>query len=207
VVRGTHKYTTWKSTETLIDLIDDPAEEANLLPRNADAAEWRNHLSEALRTPVHLAYTLYPQRSSRAGELTVDMTVPGGVQAAWSAEDPTLMSQVTTTITGEQVRHTWQGEMRGTREAYVVPIEEPLDLLQHATIQASVGDASKALKIPSGTAEQTGRNKVIGRTRVGGRSVSLYLSVVPLPQEEGIGIHGFDEEVQAELEALGYLDR
>ena len=207
VVRGTHKYTTWKSTETVVDLSEDPQEARNLLPRNADALEWRQHLSEALRTPVHLAYTLYPQRASRADETTVDMTIPGGVLAAWASEDPTLMSAVATTHRGDHAQHTWAANMRGTREAYIVPNGNPLEVLQHATLEARQGDAVKAFPLPDSTVQQTGRNKVLSRVRVDGRSVSLYMSVVPLPHVDSIGIEGFDDEVQAELEALGYLDR
>ncbi|MBO85043.1 MAG: hypothetical protein CL927_06765 [Deltaproteobacteria bacterium] len=134
------------------------------------------------------------------------MTVPGGILAAWSAEDPTLMSKVTTMVEGDLVRHTWEGKMRGTREAYVVPHDDPLELLPATTIEARLGDAIKPFPLRAEAAEHTGRNKVLSRVRVGGRSVSLYMSVVPLPHEDSIGIAGYDDEVQAELEALGYLE-
>ena len=113
VVRGTHKYTTWKSTETVVDLSEDPEEARNLLPREADALEWREHLSAALRTPGAPAYTLYPQRSSRAGATTVDMTVPGRHSRGAGERGSTLMSAVETTHHGEHAQHTWAANMRG----------------------------------------------------------------------------------------------
>ncbi len=206
VVRGHHKYTTWKSTETLVDLSADPEEADNLLPRSADAAEWRQHLSEALRTPVYLAYTLYPQQSSRAPETRVSVSVPGGVRAAWAAEDPTLMSEVTVELGQERADLTWLADHRGTREAYVVPVDDPLLRLLDTTFQVEAADETEFLPVPDEVPDMTGRNRVLGRARVGGRSVSLYLSVVPLPPEESVGIRGFDAEVEAELEALGYID-
>jgi len=206
VVKGTHKYTTWKSTETVVDLAEDPLEEHNLLPRGASAAQWRATLSEALRTPVYVAWSLLPQRSSKAPDLTAQITVPNGVVAAWAAEDPTLMSQVTTTVDGSTVAHTWAGGMRGSREAYVVPEGDALDALLGATIDITVDDTTRSVPLPDAPPVMDGKNHVIGRVRVGGRAVSLQATVVPLPPEESVGIEGFDPEVEAELEALGYLD-
>ena len=206
VVKGDHKYTTWRSTEVLVDLSEDPEETNNLVDATTDTAHWRGVLSEALRTPVHLAYTLSPQRRAKSPDTTVELVVPGGIRAAWSAEDPTRMSEVTTTIDGDTVVHTWAGKQRGTRQAYVVPSDDPLTTLPDTTITVQIGDTREVLPVPSAPPTMDGRNHVLGRTRVEGRAVSLQLSVVPLPPDASVGIEGFDAEVEAELEALGYLD-
>ena len=206
VVRGNLKYTTWKSTETLVDLATDPDEAVNLLPDSGSTAEWHQVLSDALRTPVHIAWSLYPQRSSKSGDMEVEITVPEGILAAWAAEDPTLMSTVETSVGPQAARLVWEGGKRGTREAYVVPTGSPLAALPDASIRVTVGDVSKPLPVPSEPPVMDGRNHVLGRVRVGGRSVSLQATVVPLPPDESVGIEGFNEEVQAELEALGYIE-
>ena len=116
------------------------------------------------------------------------------------------MSAVATAVEDGTASLVWEGGMRGTREAYVVPNGDPLTGLLEATIEVEVEGATGTLPLPSTAPVLDGTNHVVGRVRVGGRSVTLQAAVVPLPPEEGIGITGYNKEVEAELEALGYLD-
>jgi hypothetical protein len=131
---------------------------------------------------------------------------PGGIHHAWAAEDPTLMSAVTTSVEDGIATLRWEGGKRGTREAYVMPNGDPLASLVDATIEIHADGTTGTLPLPSTAPVLDGNNHVVGRVRVGGRSVTLQATVVPLPPEKGIGITGYNKEVEAELEALGYLD-
>lgn len=206
VLRNQHKYTTWKHTETLVDLGTDPEEAHNLIADGADPLPWRTHLAEGLRRDVHLAWTLYPSRSRTKHDTTVEITVPVGIVAAWSAEDPLLSSEVSTELDGTTVRHTWSGGQRGTRAAYVVPSGDSLALLPGAQLQVALGSEQKPIPVPPDPPSSTAREAILGRARVGGRTISLSLSVVPLPPDDTTGLAGFDDEVAEELEALGYID-
>jgi len=209
VVQGDHKYTTTKSVERVVHLAEDPEERKNLVLQGTDPVPWRATLAHALGLPVEVAYAIYPQRSTKKADTVVHFDVPGGIRAVWAGEDPTEQSQVSIVQDGHTATLTWLGGERGTREAYVVPAEDPIASLDRMAITIGAKVADHPLPLPSAEDADPldGRSHTLGRARAGGRSVSVNLTVVPVPPEQGVGIGGYDDEVSSELEALGYMER
>ena len=208
VVQGQHKYTTTKSIEKVVNLADDPDEKKNLVLRGTDPLPWRQALADGLGLPVEVAYAIYPQRSTTRKDTVVQVELAGGIQAAWASEDPTQQSAVSVEPQDTVTMLTWAGGKRGTREAYVVPVGDPIASLDDIRITIGAGEAEDPLPLPTPdrAAPLDGRSHTLGRARADGRSVSVNLSVVPLPPDQSVGITGYDDEVRSELEALGYLE-
>ena len=201
---GSVKWTSHKGKDLLTDLAVDRGEEA---PRVGDATAHAAALEAALGLPVRRAIRVVPARSAGAGDLRARIRVPGGVEAAFAADDPTEQSELSVAVDGEWVDAVWAGGRPGVRELYLVPAggaDAAWPVLEAAfESEKPKADASIAAD-PARLAPVRGSGDAPVTLRVGSRAVTFTEAFVPLPAAGG-GLLGFDAEVEGELEELGYL--
>ncbi len=201
---GTVKWTSHKGKDLLTDLAVDRGEDA---PRVGDATAHAAALERALGLPVRRAIRVAPARAAGAGDLRARLRVPGGVEAAFAADDPTEQSELTVAVEGEWVDAVWAGGRPGVRELYLVPaagVEAGWPGLEAAFESVKPAATASLSPDPARAAPPPGSGAAAATLRVGSRAVTFTEAWVPLPGAAR-GLQGFDEEVAGELEELGYL--
>lgn len=203
-----HKYGVFEGRESLWDLEKDPEEKRNLfadVPGDV-GAPWRPKVAAALGRPFAAGYRLDTPRQQISEDLVAEMTVPGGVLAAWLGADPTETTRASVEVEGDVVRVTWPGGGLGGREVFVVP-KESMEATTHALrVTARMGTEVQAFQVDEKRDALPGRVRTpIGRTRIGGTQVVLTYGI-GAPPPDLPALSGFREDVRGELEALGYLE-
>ncbi|MFH1463691.1 MAG: sulfatase-like hydrolase/transferase [Pseudomonadota bacterium] len=204
------KYATEGGREELYDLDADPGEQRDLVKaERVDALPARREaLGQALGTPAGLLFRLCPDRGGGRADLEVDLTVPGGVRAAWVGADPTEKSAAAVRVDGELVHVVWAGGHSGVREVFVAPLLEPRAVVPGLVLTARRGESEDTARwdpeeeVP----EADGRVHRLLSVSAGGR-LNLTWGVAPQPPEGGRELGGYDPETASALHALGYLDR
>lgn len=207
VIHGTRKWTTVRDRQRLVDVVADPSETTNLLTAQPSLAEpFPSHLGQALGTvvPEVLRITVSGTNERPTEPVVVELTVPGGVETSWIAEDPTNRSRATVTSDGDQVTATWPAGFRETREVYVLP-SDPLDVVA-STLSgvASWGEVVDPLTNVWRATEPGLPPSSFLYGRVGRRQVTVTRSVVPLPFAQGVPLEATDPELLSALQEMGY---
>lgn len=208
VLTGTDKYTTAEGVDERYALDSDPGEDTNRYASGwteAPTDAWAR-MGAALDRPVCSGFRILPKRSRSKADLTVEMVVPGGVAWAYPGDDPYQVSSAEVVVDGEVVRATWEGGFKGTREVFVVPMEDPSSLAASLQITSTGAGASGALEVGSPPPAFRGEGHTLAQGTLGDRSVAVTYAVVPAPPPEGGGIQAADAEASAALEALGYQE-
>lgn len=208
VYHATEKYSTAEGEERLFDVAADPREKQDRLEgAPGDAGQkYRPMLGAALGREVHAGYRIVA--GGTAGDpkedLVVQLKVPGGISAAWVAEDPTDKSKASVSTEGDVATVRWYAHYRGSREVYVVPV---------APLAATTPGLVLTLHRPDGTIEDRpippDRPPDLGPDRaplvkasVAGRKITLGFGIAPVP---GAGsTDATDPELVDALKAIGY---
>lgn len=212
VLHGDMKYMVHEGREAIYDLAADPVEKKNLVAASDEddiGGEYREILSRALGREVAVGYRIVgtATRDTPAHDMVVTLNVPGGVTEVWVGVDSTEAGLATAKIEGEQVIATFHKGYRGSREVFVLPKRPLAETTRHLTGQAVVGDQQGQFAV-SGTdrldKELPKLRVPITRTQVGGRWAVITYGIAPIPNEDTRGTSGFNPEISAALEALGY---
>ena len=200
------KYHSSAGKEQIYDLGSDRAEDKDLRRRGADPAPLREALAAGLGRPAQLGYRLVSSGRAK-DDVTVRLEVPGGVRWAYAAEDPTSRSTAEVSVQGEVVEVTWPASNRGSHEVFVAPEAEAVALLPELALSAPGEEAEpERLDPEEETPVMDGKGETLLRVRAGNTTVRLTFGVSPGPLEEGAAVAGYNPEVRAELQALGYVE-
>ncbi len=207
VLHGTQKWTTVGDTERLVDIGVDPAERRNVLvSAPALAAPFAGYLGHALGTVVPEVIRLHvaPVARPSNNDVVVRLTVPGGVQKVWVAEDPTNKSRATIRTNGDVVTASWSSGYRDTREVYVLPTLPIAEIAGTLSATAVYGQQEDT---PTNTYRPTElgapkANLMVGR--VANRNILVTTARVPIPLEGGVPLDATDPELLSALQEMGY---
>jgi hypothetical protein len=195
------KYTINQGREHVYDILEDPAETADLIAET-DVVPLRKAMSEALDRPVVQGWRIVPSQRRNGAPVRVTLHSPD-IRAAWAGTDPTHSGRATVTSEAEKVTARWP-KQRGRVEAFVVP--GPIDpSAPPMSVDIKVGNKTQTTHIDLTAKSTSGRPARLLRESIGGRSVTITSTVVPIPTEADGAIDGFDPEVAGDLESLGYV--
>ncbi|MFT5685150.1 MAG: arylsulfatase A-like enzyme [Myxococcota bacterium] len=201
-LRGGQKYITREGEEWVFDVLSDPGELDNLI-ETAGTDAGRTAMGEALQTEVRVAYRLTAKRSGRSSSVSARLEVPGGIEAAWPAPDPTQSSRSEVEIEGEGVRLKWLGSAKKTGEIFVVPTKPAEEIAIETALFLRAGREDKQVEVdPTGIPFESARPIYVAENS----RVTMGYAIVPLPREDDTQINILDEESCAALYALGYID-
>ncbi len=221
VLHDGQKWTTTEGREALYDLASDPGEKANLAKddQSVPGPAYRGYLAAVLGRDVDAGFRIAPARAPGPlgdKELTVTVSMPGGIKAAWPGDDPLKGSEVTVVVgpldtTGaepmQQATFTWEAGFHGTREAYVVPTQPVEGVTQRAGFVVTCGGETKTMTIPEARGSAPGKTRLpLANERVGGRAIAISWGFAPQPNAETSAIDGADDELKSALEAMGYVE-
>lgn len=194
------KYVSREGAEQLYELDRDPLEEHPLAPYAKLVDTSRDALAEATGFEVRRAWRIVPSGAS-APSSALEVRVPGGVEAAWVGDDPTMKSTASLRQRGdESVIAAFSGMYGIQREIFVVP-RRPIDeVTPEVTIRL---DRPSSLPTPLIWQEPGAEPVELARVTAGGRGYVVTWATVPLPAGEGID--ATDPEMNAALRAIGYL--
>jgi hypothetical protein len=201
-LRDGQKYLVEEGRERLFDLRVDPGETDNRI-EGIDPAPWRQAMSVALERPVVEAWRILPSRRQPKKPVRMTLRWPEPVRAAWAGLDPTLHGKAKVTIENGEVTARWP-KQRSRVEVFVVPPEHDGDAAP-ATVAIRVGKTTETLEVVETPPDGTGRARRYAKVTVGGRTVTITSTVVPIPSDADGDIVGFDPEVAGDLEAIGYV--
>ena len=204
-LHGGEKYITREGEESVYDILSDPTEQSDIMDAER-ASAGRDAMAAALQTEVRIGYRLTAKRSSRGSNVAARLEVPGGVEAAWPASDPTQGSRSEAEIVEESARLTWLGNTKRTGEIFVVP-REPIAAVTTQTRLLVRKGTEEVLVEPGrlGIPPFESRSSIFsgpsGKTRV-----TMGYAVVPLPRQDDTQLDATNDENCAALLALGYVE-
>ena len=196
------KYTVHQGREQVFDLGADPGETTDLSGQT-DTTPLQLAMGEALDRPVMPAWRVVPSANKNGPAVRVTLHVPGEVRAAWAGQDPTHSGRATVKVESNRVVARWPRQ-RGRVEAFIVP--GPLDPdAAPITVDLKVGGKNATATLDLSATGKNGLPATYLRERLGGRTVEITSTIVPIPTDADGAIDGFDAEVAGDLEALGYV--
>jgi len=212
VLSGEQKWSTHEGREALYDLGVDGGEGDNLLRRDQNLAgpELREAMGRALGREAPVSYRLVNTQYRKGvpkEDLIVKVKVPGGVRHHWVGEDPLNRSSAEATmLDAETLEVRWHAGFRGTREVYFVPNQTVAETTHALHFEVSDDGMSKEMYVPKALAASPGRIRTpIVRARMPQRTLGLTWGLAPVPAEQAAPIQGRDDEMNALLEAMGYV--
>ncbi|MDP2315038.1 MAG: sulfatase [Pseudomonadota bacterium] len=194
------KYIGRSGKELLFDLVRDPGELTDLRP-DRDPAAARAAMGTSLGRGVGVGYRLSP-RGRGANAFKAEIHVPGGVAATWVGDDPTNKSEARVDrIDDETLALTFTSARGSHREIFVVPAGDAVALAPTVTVRVvrAGADPVALLALPF-----DGDGTPLARLSSQGRVLDVTYAALPLPA--GNAAVGADDEQNAVLEALGYMD-
>ncbi len=196
------KYTVHQGREHLYNLSEDPHETTDIID-GANPAPLRQAMGEALDRPVMEAWRVVPSRKKNGPQVRVTLHTPDGVRAAWAGVDPTHSGRATVKIEEDRVVARWPRQ-RGRVETFIVPgprspEAEPL------MVDLKVGGQTMSTPMDLSAKGVGGRPARYLKQNLGGRTVEITSTFVPIPTEADGAIDGFNAEVAGDLESLGYV--
>jgi arylsulfatase A-like enzyme len=210
VMKDGMKYVAKGYGEALRDLRADPREQIDLLRSGADTSPWLGAMAAALGQSVPRSWRLIPtSRGGLTSDLVAQLTVPGGIEAHWSADVPLGAGDVELASDATHLTVTWKAGKRGFRDVYVVPKEPIADATKTLSVAICSGKKKATLEKPDDPAWPPGpahAGSALLTGRLNGITVSLGYGVAPEVNTETSGVKAFDAEMQGALEALGYVE-
>ena len=211
VISGDQKYTVHEGRQALFNTATDPVERKNLFQAGVDAdqaGEMRGRVTAGLGRPFPevLRLTASGAKKAPAHPTVAIITVPGGIEAAWVGDDPTRASGASIRIDGDAAIATWVRTLRGGREVYVLPKRPIAEVLAEVSIEATEGETTVTLNRTNKrlTGFDSGPG-MLGRQKLETRTLTLGFGAAPVPGDTTQDLSGFDPEISAQLEAMGYL--
>lgn len=211
VLADEKKYAVVGQREQVFDLVRDAVEYRNMLQRKPELApQLRERMAEALGREVVIAYRASARstRGTVADDLTLVFDVPGGARLAWVGDDPTKSSHAVVQMSEDrtQVTATWPKPFRGSRDVWIVP-SQPIETVTHELkVTATVGPISMRHDIPADAEPTISKDgPPLLRETTGSRSWDVGFGITPVPLQGGKTLEGADDELTAELKAMGYL--
>jgi arylsulfatase A-like enzyme len=232
VIVDDKKWASHNGRETLHDLAADPGETKNLFRLNHKdrGKPYREALSTALDMPVDVSWRLLPSQH-RGGPLPSEpmeilCSVPGGVRYAWVGDDPLDNADATTEILeaqqGWDTLSAWgaahaprDGEddvafvratfaRWGPREAYITPEAGIATPARCSARYCPDGQCEvHTMEVPEPRRRLTNDRSPLARANWGQhRSLEWGYAIAPMDPRN---ISGRDEELNAGLEAMGYV--
>ncbi|MFZ5478444.1 MAG: sulfatase [Myxococcota bacterium] len=196
---GRVKYTTHKGREAIFDLAGDPGEHQNL--RNTtDPAPARLAMAAGLGRAVRQAVRLSPKGGG--GTWDVVLEVPGGIETAWAADDPTNKASANVVVRENRAHASFDAGRGAHREVFVVPKgDDPVAALTGAVVHLA---RASSPRVPLELLPFDGRGEPLAQISQGGRHFEVNWASVPLPAGEAVS--GFDPELAEQLKAMGYME-
>jgi len=188
--------------QKLFDLSPDPAEQHNVASKS-NLGRYPDALQTALGRDVKRAWRVSLATQRRHQAVTVRLTHPDGIDAAWAAYDPrgrTAGTHVSVVDGALEITQPSGAEM--PEEVFVIPR----------------GEATETTGL---TVEMKGRNLLLLglvdknqtlaptptpflRTEENDARVEIDFAIVPMPG--GVAVSGYHEDMEAQLRELGYLE-
>jgi arylsulfatase A-like enzyme len=210
VVANEQKWISYEGREAIYDLKNDPNERDNLVLniRGDSGQGWRERLADALDREVLVGYRVFTsiQREMPTEDVVAEITVPGGIRAAWVGADPTGGTIAEVAFEGEHLVARWPKGWRGGREIFFFPIAPMAEVTNHITATVTLGDVEELLTIHPDRVPTLSKNRMpLGRVRFKetGRQVIISFATMPVPPPTG-PIEGYDPELAGMLQAMGY---
>lgn len=195
------KYISRSGKELLFDLGSDPGEQNNLRP-DRDPTESRAAMAAALQRETGVGFRLAP-KGKGSGAFTVEMCVPGGVARAWVGDDPTNHSSATVEQVDEElVRASFTSPRGNHREVFVIPRVAAQQVAPSVTVRVA-RDGLEPVSL--GARAFDGFGDLLAKVSSAGRTLEVTYASLPFPA--GQAVVGADDELNAALEALGYMAR
>ncbi|MDG1484497.1 MAG: sulfatase [Myxococcota bacterium] len=202
-LRSGQKYITREGNEWVFDVLSDPSEQDNLIASNG-ALAGREAMGEALSTEVRVAYRLTAKRAGRSSAVAARLEIPGGVEAAWPAPDPTQNSRSEVELEEESAELTWLGGTKRTGEIFVVPVAPAEEVVAETRLGVRSGREYVDVETDRENIppfESARPIYIAEKSRV-----SMGYAVVPLPRDDDTQLNIIDAESCAALYALGYIE-
>mgnify|MGYP003883979247 CR=1 FL=1 len=235
VIHDGKKWATHQGKETLFDLAADPAEKKNLFRKNAKdrGKPYREALAGALDLPVDVSWRLVPSRHRKGvlpkEPLEVLCSVPGGVTNAWAGDDPLDNANALATVLpdaeagwarlkewGAEGHAPIEGEddvafllavfeRGGSREVYFTPTAGIQTPARCSARYCPDGRCEvHTMNVPPNRRRLDGNRSSIAKAQWGGaRSLDWTFAMAPYDPRS---IRGRDDELNAALEEMGYVD-
>lgn len=213
-----HKWMTHDGRQQAFDLKADPEEKRDLLRGKPVAQSVRYHqvLGEQLGTEGGVAYRIFGGSTRNAvHDVVVEVEVPGGVKHAWVEFDPIGRNFAEHPVVsapdedGNQVlTATWPhlGDV-GQGTVWFVPNKPFAEVTHELRITASAGPELDVLRIPeSRSPTLDGNVSWLTTNTVGGRQIRFGFGIGPVPRDDWKATDARDDEMQAMLEAAGYVE-
>ncbi|MGC6509523.1 MAG: sulfatase [Myxococcota bacterium] len=206
---GDNKYIVRSGKESMFDLSTDAVEKINILRKGSDPKIGRIALQEALQTEVVPTLRLKLSYKRSGQEATVAAQSGSPIEYAWRGTDPAKRAPMSLQFQDNALSATWEKSPRTSREIFFVPEGDIQESLNEFKASLSIGNTVKDL-VPNANLSWPPPLKLNGKSlmtaKVGSRTATLTYTFAPLPPEGYQDIDAFDDEVSAELKALGYLD-
>jgi Sulfatase len=204
-LRGDEKYVTRNGEERVFHVDQDPGERLDERPSPEAAATYRDRLAKALGTPVRVGFRVIPNEIAGwpSDDLVAQLTVPGGVDDAFPADDPTGHSFARVAVTGDTVTIVWPRTWPMMREVFIVP-KQPFAQAKEG-LQAHLVMGRQATDYTLGKDYDLRPHRhALALLVIGGRTVRIDREVIPMPTEGGQALRGYDDELSSMLQAMGY---
>jgi hypothetical protein len=159
-------------------------------------------MSEALDRPVVQGWRILPSRKQGGPPVRVTLH-SAGIRAAWPGEDPIQSGRATVSLEADKVVARWP-KQRGRVEVFVVP-GPPLSDAPPISVDIKVGKKRTTATLDLEAEAKPGKPARLLKVSIGGRSIEITSTVMPIPSEADGSIDGFDPEVAGDLESLGYI--
>ncbi|MCK6515477.1 sulfatase [Myxococcota bacterium] len=197
------KWTSSAGKEAAYDLSADPGEK-NDLRATTDLSPLRAAMGQAIGREAPLSWRVELAGVSKAPsqDEVLEIRHPGGLRAAWLGGDPLKGADMTLTGPDPEgvVRVTLAAGYKGSRELYLVPAGDPLQL---SGLSFTLGGQTAEVVVPDAVTAPDGSAHTLGTARAGGRRATVTWGFAPwIPQAEAVS--GMDDEMSRALEALGY---
>jgi arylsulfatase A-like enzyme len=203
VVTGDHKWTSRDGHQTLYDLRADPLEQVDVAGP-ADLRPYPTALGAGLDREVHAVWRVSLTGEPWSFPLTLTVSHPDGVAAAWTAYDPRgRTSSMRPEVEASRATLSIPAEAELPTAIYVLPAGD-------ATRPSGLGvtllgrEVQAAARVPDGVSvAPAARSKVFLSGRDARYAFTVDLVLVPEPS--GTEVAGFHADVEQQLRDLGYL--
>ena len=211
VIDGDLKWTTHEGSERLYNLAKDPGETRNVVGEGKRLPQLHEAFGEAIDQPAPMTWRVYPGKASRTpkDDLIVELKHPDGFDTAWLGDDPLVRSSMSLEHDGDTVTVTFHEGFTGTKEIYLDPAGDP-EAFGALTLTVKDG-RTEVVRKTRGTLEgevaPDGKKHVLMKTNGGNRTFEVTFAVAPVPPEDGMELSGANDEVNEQLQMLGYQER
>jgi len=202
VVADGHKWASRGGTQTLFRVQTDPGEHKDLAGA-CSLTKWPDELESALDRPVHRVWRL-SLRGGAKKSMVLKLAHPDGVTDAWSAYDPRgrAASTVPSVVEGDMVLALEPGAALPAA-VYIRPAGDALDV-QGLVLSLAGEGVDKESPSRLATLIPGPKSAVVASLAAEGMSISVDLALAP--ERAGVEVSGFHPDMEAQLEALGYVD-